>query len=82
MSNLSHSADPGVQPSPPERGIAAAPLKAIGWALLGIRASDAHRHDVARVSPLLWIGTALAALVLFVMALIVLVRWLVVPAVS
>ena len=60
----------------------AGPLKAIGWAFLGIRDSNAHRQDVARVSPLLWIGSGLAAVVVFVFALIAFVRWLVLPAVS
>ena len=70
-----------MQPSAGHRA-GVGPLKAIGWALLGIRSSSAHQHDAARVSPLVWIGSGLVAVVVFVLALIVLVRWLVVPAVG
>lgn len=57
------------------------PFKAIGWAFLGIRGSDARQRDAAQVSPLVWIATGIAAAVVLVVVLMVVVHWLV-PAVG
>ncbi len=53
------------------------PVKAIGWAFLGIRGGVARERDSVQVSPLAWIGAGIAAVVALVIVLMVLVHWLV-----
>ncbi len=68
-------------PATPATPKITAPLKAIGWAFLGIRGSEARQRDAARIPPLVWIGTGIAGAVAFVLALMAVVHWLV-PTVS
>lgn len=52
-------------------------LRAVAWAFLGIRRSDGYAQDVGKLNPVhVVIGGVLGA-VLFVLALVVLVRWVV-----
>jgi hypothetical protein len=52
-------------------------LRAVAWSFLGIRRSDGYAQDVSKLNPVhVVIGGVLGA-VLFVLALVVLVRWVV-----
>lgn len=53
-------------------------VKAVGWGFFGVRKNSAYQEDIARLSPLHIIGVGLVIVVLFVVGLIVLVKYVVV----
>jgi hypothetical protein len=56
---------------------AASAVKAVAWSLLGIRRKADFDQDAAQLKPLPLIVTGLAAAVLFVVGLMLFVRWVV-----
>ena len=50
-------------------------VRAVGWSFFGIRKSSAYQDDLAKLNPLHIIAVAFVAVALFVIALILLVRW-------
>jgi hypothetical protein len=52
-------------------------LKAVGWSFLGIRKSSGHQQDFGQLNPFAIVAVGLAAVAVFVGALIVLVNWVV-----
>lgn len=50
-------------------------LKLVAWSFLGIRRSSAHRDDLARIQPLHIVVAGLVALLVFIGALVLIVRW-------
>lgn len=52
-------------------------LRAVAWSFLGIRRSDGYAQDLSKLNPVhVVIGGVLGA-ILFVLALVLLVRWVV-----
>jgi hypothetical protein len=51
--------------------------RAVGWSFFGVRKGSGFQDDIARLNPLHVIAAGLVAVVLFVGALILLVRWVV-----
>lgn len=52
-------------------------IKMVGWSFFGIRKNSASQDDMGRVSPFHVIAVGFAAVVIFVIGLIVLVNWVV-----
>ena len=50
-------------------------VRAVCWSFFGIRKSSAYQDDLAKLNPLHIIAVAFVAVALFVVALILLVRW-------
>ena len=52
-------------------------MRMVAWSFLGIRKGSEFKEDMARVNPFHIIAVGLAAAVIFVLSLIVLVKWVV-----
>lgn len=52
-------------------------VRAIAWSFFGVRRNSAYQEDLASLNPFHVIITGIAGAVLFVIALIVLVNWVV-----
>jgi hypothetical protein len=52
-------------------------VKAVAWSFLGIRRKDGFEQDTAQIKPLPLIVTGFVAAVLFVIGLMLFVRWVV-----
>jgi hypothetical protein len=52
-------------------------IKAVAWSFLGIRRKDGFNQDAAQLKPLPLIATGLVGAVVFVIGLMVFVRWVV-----
>ena len=50
-------------------------IKAVAWALLGVRKGSEYERDFAQLQPLQVIAVGLVAVFLLVLGLIALVRW-------
>jgi hypothetical protein len=50
-------------------------VKAVAWSFLGIRKNSEYQEDLGKLNPFHIIAVAVAAVVLFVAALIALVNW-------
>jgi len=50
-------------------------MRAVGWGLLGIRKGSGYAEDASRLNPVHIVVAAVLAGVLFVVALILIVRW-------
>lgn len=51
--------------------------RAVGWSFFGVRKSAEHERDVASLNPLHVVVIGVAAAALFVVLLVLLVRWVV-----
>ena len=54
-------------------------FKAVAWGFFGVRKNSSYQEDIKQLTPLHIIGVGLVAVVLFVVALIVLVKLVVAP---
>ncbi|MBS0454299.1 MAG: DUF2970 domain-containing protein [Proteobacteria bacterium] len=54
-------------------------FKAVAWGFFGVRKNSSYQEDIKRLTPLHIIGVGLVAAVLFVVALVVLVKFVVAP---
>lgn len=52
-------------------------VKAVAWSFLGVRKSSGFQEDIAKLTPYHIIGVGLVAGVFFVLALMLLVKWIV-----
>jgi hypothetical protein len=52
-------------------------LKAVAWSFFGVRKSSDYAQDVARINPIHVIVAGVLAAVVFVVGLVLLVRWVV-----
>jgi hypothetical protein len=68
---------PPLGPPPPRRATTLEALRAVVWSFCGIRGRAAYEQDVQRLSPLQVIAAGLVAALVFVGALLLLVRWVV-----
>ena len=59
------------------RGSLLQTLRAVAWSLLGIRRSDGYAQDVSKLNPVHVIIAGVVGGLLFVLALVLLVRWVV-----
>ncbi|MEJ8848894.1 DUF2970 domain-containing protein [Variovorax rhizosphaerae] len=54
-------------------------VKAVAWGFFGVRKNSAYQEDIARLTPLHIIAVGLVAVAMFVIGLIVLVKFVVAP---
>lgn len=59
------------------KGSFARTLRAVGWSFFGVRKSAEHAEDVARLNPLHVIVAGVACALVFILLLVLLVRWVV-----
>lgn len=52
-------------------------VKAVAWALLGVRKGSEYERDFARIQPLQVIAVGLVAVFVLVLGLIALVQWVI-----
>ena len=52
-------------------------VKAVAWGFFGVRKDSSYKEDIARLTPLHIIGVGLVAVIVFVIALVVLVKFVV-----
>ncbi len=52
-------------------------VKAVGWSFFGVRKASGYEEDVAKINPVHVIVAGVLAAVLFVLGLVVLVKWVV-----
>ncbi len=56
--------------------------KAVGWSFFGVRKSSDYAQDVAKINPLHVIVIGVVAALLFVVALVLLIHWVVASGVA
>jgi hypothetical protein len=54
-------------------------VKAVGWSFFGVRKNSAYQEDLGKLNPLHIIAVAFAAVIVFVVGLVLLVRFVVAP---
>ncbi len=70
---------PMTEPPTPPRASIAQTIKAVAWSFFGVRRGRDHDADMARLNPVAVILTGIAAAALFVLILLLIVRWVVAP---
>jgi len=66
-------------PRKPHKGNLWRTVKAVCWGFFGVRKNSAYQEDIAKLTPLHILGVGLVLAVLFVVSLIVLVKYVVAP---
>ena len=64
---------------PVRKGSLARTVKAVAWGFFGVRQNSAYQEDVARLTPLHIIAVGLVGVIVFVVGLILLVKYVVAP---
>ena len=64
---------------PPKKGSLGRTVKAVAWGFFGVRKNSDYQEDIAKLTPLHIVAVGLVAAVLFVVALILLVKFVVAP---
>ncbi|MBU1361450.1 MAG: DUF2970 domain-containing protein [Gammaproteobacteria bacterium] len=64
-------------PEAPRRGSIWRTFRAVAWGFFGVRKNSAYEEDIARLTPLHVVAAGLIAAILFVVALIVIVKYVV-----
>lgn len=54
-------------------------VKAVAWSFIGIRKHSESQEDMVRVNPLHIIGVGILGALMFVLALVAIVHWVVAP---
>ncbi|RTL28181.1 MAG: DUF2970 domain-containing protein [Burkholderiales bacterium] len=57
-------------------------LKAVAWSFFGVRKSSDYAQDVAKINPVHVIVAGVVAALLFVVGLVLLVRWIITSGVA
>lgn len=57
-------------------------LCAVAWSFFGVRRGADHADDMAKLNPLYVIAAGIAAAAIFVLALVLLVRWVIASGVA
>ena len=63
--------------APPSRSSFLQTLRTVAWSFFGVRRAADHAQDVARLNPVHLVIAGLIGAALFVVALVLLVRWVV-----
>lgn len=66
-------------PPQPRKGSLLDTIKAVGWSFFGVRKNSAYQEDLAKLNPLHIIVVAFAGVTVFVVGLILVVRFVVAP---
>ena len=54
-------------------------VRAVGWGFFGVRKNSAYQEDIARLTPLHIVAVGLVAVVIFVVGLVLLIKFVVAP---
>ena len=65
----------GLKDAVQRKGSFSQTLRAVGWSFFGVRRSAEHEKDVAQLNPLHVIVAGLIAAAVFILTLVLLVRW-------
>jgi hypothetical protein len=65
--------------TPPRKGSLWRTAKAVAWGFFGVRKNSAYQEDIARLSPLHIVAVGIVAAILFVVGLVLLVKFVVAP---
>ena len=65
--------------TPPRKGSIWRTVKAVAWGFFGVRKNSAYQEDIARLSPLHIVAVGIVAAILFVVGLVLLVKFVVAP---
>jgi hypothetical protein len=57
-------------------------LRAVAWSFFGVRKSSGYEHDIQQLNPVHVIVAGVAGAALFVLALVLLVRWVIASGVA
>lgn len=57
-------------------------VRAVAWSFFGVRKGSEHEQDIAKLNPVHVIIAGIAGAALFVLALVVLVRWVIASGVA
>jgi len=57
-------------------------VRAVAWSFFGVRKGSEHEQDIAKLNPVHVIIAGVAGAALFVLALVVLVRWVIASGVA
>lgn len=68
---------PGLKDAAKRQGSFWATVKAVGWSFFGVRRRADYEHDVAQLNPVHVIVAGVIGAVLFVIGLVLLVKWIV-----
>jgi len=71
------SGDDGLRSAVARKGSFLGTMRAVAWSFLGIRKSKGYEEDVSQLNPVHVIIAGVIGAVLFVLALVVLVKWMV-----
>ena len=63
----------------PRKGSLLGTIKAVAWGFFGVRKNSAYQEDIAKLTPLHIIAVGLVAVMVFVVGLILLVKFVVAP---
>ncbi|SOD24405.1 Protein of unknown function [Variovorax sp. YR752] len=72
--------DPQNQPRPRPKASLWDTVKAVGWSFFGVRKNSVYQEDLGKLNPLHIIAVAFVAVIVFVVALVLLVRHVVASA--
>ena len=67
----------GLKEAASRRGSLAQSFRAVAWSFFGIRRSADHAHDVQKLNPVHVVLAGVISAALFVLALVLLVRWVI-----
>lgn len=78
---MSDPRDPGAgqgpPPAPRRKASLGRTMRAVAWSFFGVRKSSEYEKDVSQLDPVHVVIAGIVAAVLFVLALVLLVRWVV-----
>ncbi len=63
------------QVAAPRKGSLWRTIKAVGWGFFGVRKNSDYQEDIARLTPLHIVAVGLVAVVIFVVGLVLLVKF-------
>ena len=69
--------DAGLRDAVRRRGSFLQTLRAVAWSFFGVRKSSEHERDIGRLNPVHVLIAGVLAAVLFVLALVLLVQWVI-----
>lgn len=72
----------GLKDAVRRKGSFAQTLRAVGWSFFGVRKSAEHAKDLEQLNPLHVVIAGLVAAVVFIVALVLIVRWVLASGVA
>lgn len=70
------------EPTAARQGTFLQTMRAVAWSFFGVRKSAAHERDVRELNPVHVIAAGLIAAIIFIVALVMLVHWVIASGVA